>query len=349
MDSHLVFSRLWRLGYEDRQTAKSTVLNHNNNPFGPTHFPPIRAGGGFRRDVARRSDLLSRRDTGGRGGRPKLAGKLVRLERDVSKRKSTESPIGGAVADTTRKPYNGQFPQWATFRRINGLTPYFALGTDGAEREEDSLLSYKSLSVGPIGQDIETMIGRLESIGFPHRVRTGKNPVNDIPRALLMVRGLRRARVPTKRKLPISVEDLMPLKEMIRLNQIGRQILRAAALIGWFFTLRANSSTRKTRPRRTGDIRSLFLTSPRCGPECLPIGVRTWAKLWGTFLVTRRTFPTKDVFVRTRAWPPGRLIRIYARRRRSPTWFRTTQENLPMGWNRFSPIGWAWILVAPRT
>ena len=61
-----------------------------------------------------------------------------------------------------------------------------------------------------------------------------------MPSAMLMVRGLRRAKVPTHRKLPISVEYLRTLKGMLDLHQIDQQILRATMIIGMFFMLRAS-------------------------------------------------------------------------------------------------------------
>ena len=78
----------------------------------------------------------------------------------------------------------------------------------------------------------------MGEIGYFHRVKTGKNPVADMPRVMLAIRGLRRAKVPARRKLPISVEDLRDPKRMLDLDQIDEQILWAATPIGWFFMLR---------------------------------------------------------------------------------------------------------------
>ena len=57
-------------------------------------------------------------------------------------------------------------------------------------------------------------------------------------RVSLMIRGLRRAKGPTKRKLPISIEDLKELSDVIDHTQIDQQIIWRAALLGWFFMLR---------------------------------------------------------------------------------------------------------------
>ena len=59
-----------------------------------------------------------------------------------------------------------------------------------------------------------------------------------MPRAMLMVRGLKRAKGPTQRKLPISVEDLGTLKGTMDLAQSDQLTLWTATLLGWFFMLR---------------------------------------------------------------------------------------------------------------
>ena len=82
------------------------------------------------------------------------------------------------------------------------------------------------------------MAGHLKAIGYFHRVRTGKHPIADIPRVMLMVRGLRRANGPTQRNLPATVEDLGTLKGLLDLGQVGQQILWTSVLLGWVFMLR---------------------------------------------------------------------------------------------------------------
>ena len=93
-------------------------------PFGPTNFPPIRAGGVFQRDLARRKEVCARHLSGGeavalnhRGGWYGEASANISSE-------FIESSIGGSIADATRKLYSGNFPQCATFRMINGHGPY---------------------------------------------------------------------------------------------------------------------------------------------------------------------------------------------------------------------------------
>ena len=83
----------------------------------------------------------------------------------------------------------------------------------GGEAGGNSVFSYSPLSAGPIGTAIGAMVGPLNAIGYFHRVKIGRNPLLAMPRAALMVRGLRRAKGPTRRKLPTSLEDLKVVKE----------------------------------------------------------------------------------------------------------------------------------------
>ena len=121
---------------------------------------------------------------------------------------------------------------------IYGRIPYVTPFHPVVEVEENRILSYLSLSAGPIGQDVTFMAGRLGSIGYFHRVNTGIKPVAAMPRVKLKIRALGRAWGPARRKLPISVEDMGALKGMIELMRIDPQILWATVLLGRVFALR---------------------------------------------------------------------------------------------------------------
>ena len=118
------------------------------------------------------------------------------------------------------------------------MGPYIATDPLGLGAEEESVLSYIALSAGPLGKDISTVVGHLNAISYFHRVRTGQNPALLMRRVSLMIRGLRRAKGPTQRKLPISIEDLKTLSGMTDHTKIDQQILWITVLLGWFFMLR---------------------------------------------------------------------------------------------------------------
>ena len=117
--------------------------------------------------------------------------------------------------------------------------------------EEESVLPYLALSVGPLGKDITTVVGHLNALSYFRRVKSGFNPISHMPRVSLMIRGLRRAKGPTQRKLPITIEDLTTLHDMIDHTDINQQTLWGTVLLGWFFMLRRGllvDNNNKTRP-----------------------------------------------------------------------------------------------------
>lgn len=84
-------------------TTQGDSGHTNTTPYGPTHFPPIRAGGGFQRDVTRRNERLAQHDVD--GGSVALDSWWEWYGANATKinKKFTESSIGGSIADATRK------------------------------------------------------------------------------------------------------------------------------------------------------------------------------------------------------------------------------------------------------
>ena len=163
-------------------------------------WPPlIRAGGGLQRAVAQRREILSLHEQGAGAVALNPWGKWYGNDAHMLNVKFIEDSIGGSIADSTRKNYKGHFEQWSTFRRINGLSPYLSADPQGLPDEEDSVLSYLALSVGPLGKDIATVVGHLNALSYFRRARSGFNPISHMPRVSLMIRGLRRANGPTQR------------------------------------------------------------------------------------------------------------------------------------------------------
>ena len=116
-------------------------------------------------------------------------------------------------------------------------------------------------------KDISTVVNHLNAIGYHHRVRTGTNPISLMPRASLMIRGLRRAKGPAQRKLPISLEDLRTLNGMIGHKQIDRQIQGATVLLGWFCMLRMGELFPTSDPNRPPGRHPVLVSDidPLCG------------------------------------------------------------------------------------
>ena len=125
--------------------------------------------------------------------------------------KAAEEKIGGSVAASIRHNYEGRFKKWETFRGANGLNPYLDTTDDKFPAEEDSASPYVALPVGPLGKEVSTMVTHLSAIGYLHRARRGINPLTQMSRVQLMLKGLKRAKGPANRKLPASLEDLRAL------------------------------------------------------------------------------------------------------------------------------------------
>ena len=109
---------------------------------------------------------------------------------------SVEEDVGGSLDASTRRNHEGHFEKWETYRSVNGLSPYIDTRIEAFTHEEDIVLCYVALSVGPLGKEVSTMVTHLSDIGYFHRVRTGCNPLVNMPRAQLMLTGFRLARGP---------------------------------------------------------------------------------------------------------------------------------------------------------
>ena len=226
-----------RIGSPSGVNETESISSHLT-PYDATHLPPIRAGGGLQRAVAHRRDVLKLHEEGSGAVALNPRGKWYGAEAGDLNLRFIESAIGGSIADSARKNYNESFEQWPTFRRVNGKSPFMDADPLGVACEEESALAYLALPVGPLGKDIATVVGRLNSISYFHRVRTGINPISLMPRVSLMIRGLRMAKGPTQRKLLVSIEDLNILHSMLDHDNIDQQIVWAAVLLSWFFMLR---------------------------------------------------------------------------------------------------------------
>ena len=97
--------------------------------------------------------------------------------------------IGCSISASTRYNYEGRFRKWELRRSLNELNPYLSTESADKELEEDSLLNYLSLSVGPLNKDMSTMITRIHGIGRVQKLKRGTNPIGGMPRVQLTIRG----------------------------------------------------------------------------------------------------------------------------------------------------------------
>ena len=142
---------------------------------------------------------------------------------------------------------------------MSGFTPY--LGSDGVdmEREEDSLLNYLALSVGPSNKDMSTMITQIREVAHFRKLKLGANPISATPRAHLMIRGMRREKGPAAIKSPFTLSDLKSSNVFLDLDTIDRQIARGAVLLGRFFMLRMSEIAITSNLNLSEDRRPLHM------------------------------------------------------------------------------------------
>ena len=169
-------------------------LTVETNPHGvydwarPRKFivsPPIRAGGG----PIKVNTLMTTQKAGNmEKGSPVSLGQWAKWDADTQK-SLVGKLIGCSVSQSAKYNYSGHFRQWETYRSVNGLGPYLGQGNANAEAEEDCLLAYLALSVGPPNKDKSTMISHLHGIGHFHKLKLGSNPIANMPSVQLMARG----------------------------------------------------------------------------------------------------------------------------------------------------------------
>ena len=94
-----------------------------------------------------------------------------------------------------------------------------------------------ALSVGPLNEDMATMITHMYGVGQLHKIKLGANPISNMSRVQLMTRGVKREKVPAARKLPFPVDDLRTLKILLDQHSIDRQIAWCDTLMVLFFIL----------------------------------------------------------------------------------------------------------------
>ena len=218
-----------------------------------TKLPTLRAGGVSRCNAEKR-DLFAKNQAELIPVALMDWGRWYGAEAVKLANQAVEKNIGGSVADSTRHNYEGHFRKWAIFRGVNKMDPYLGTNDDSVVEDEDSVLSYVALSVGPLGKEVSTMVTHLSAIGFFHRIKFGVNPLAKMARVQLMLKGLKRAGGPVNRKLPITVEDLRSLKGLLNLREADQLCLWVSILTGWFFMLRMSeflvTNSKHTPPGR---------------------------------------------------------------------------------------------------
>ena len=199
--------------------------------------PRLKCGGGETKRVCIRQEKLNPRQgphvpiTICDWGNWLYEGSCMKLDKEI------DVLAGGAKAPGTIKTYSICFKRWAHFRDLQNKNFIIDPKDDQQEAELD-LLRFAALQFGPLQKSAATINLYFKAIVYVHKVQTGVNPCENMQRVKLMLQGATRQDGPPKRKLPISVEDLLTIKRITDPDNVDETILMCVILIGWYFMLR---------------------------------------------------------------------------------------------------------------
>ena len=197
--------------------------------------PMLRAGGGPRRSILQRNEALKRHDVqptalcNWTGWWSQNSAALLDHDIDIL--------VGGAKAPGTLKTYVSCFKHWSHFRELLNKTSLISENENFFDAEKD-VLRFAALQFGPLGKAASTVNLYLQAIGYAHRVNTGINPLDHMKRVKLLMQGAVRRSGPPIRKLPLSCQDLMLIRNALDTEDIDSNIMFCTIALGWFFMLR---------------------------------------------------------------------------------------------------------------
>ena len=213
---------------DERDDRKST----------PTNLAAARVGGGIRKDTTIRREAMERFSSDNKpvalsnwaawGGTS-----AVKMQNKI-----TEGLIGGMVADSTRRVYQGQFARWTAHRSVLGHGPYLSSDPNDDDANEAAVIAYVVLNIGPLERDIGTVQNHLQAIGYFHKIYYGRNPLRSMTRLQNLMKGARREKGPTNRKMPVTIEDLNCIHSSVDWDNPDSVTLWCTIIIAWFFMLR---------------------------------------------------------------------------------------------------------------
>ena len=142
------------------------------------------------------------------------------------------------MAKSSRYFYKGLFERRSRHRYALGQKPYLSPAPGSDDANEDAAISYVVLNMGPIARDVGTAQNHLQATGYFREVREGVNSSNGMVRLQNLMRGARRGKGPTKRKMPVAAGDLNKIYDAADWQNPDSVTLRRAISIAWFSMLR---------------------------------------------------------------------------------------------------------------
>ena len=150
----------------------------------------------------------------------------------------TERLTGGMVANSPRKVYDGLFNKWRVRRGVIGKSEYLSTDPSGKDDNENAAIAYVTLNLGPLERDVGTVQNHLQAIGYFHKIMIGINPLREMNRLQNIMKGARREKGPTKRKLPVTADDSNCIYKKVNWDYPDSVTVWCTISIAWFFMLR---------------------------------------------------------------------------------------------------------------
>ena len=140
----------------------------------------------------------------------------------------------GGNRKTSRNVYMGLYGRWSRRRYDLGNPPYLPTLAGREDTADDDAISYVSLNSGPLERGVGTVQNRIRAICYFHKVRDGTNPLKGMARLQNLTIGARRGDGPSKRKMPVTADDLGEIYDAIDWGGPKSVTLWRSVSISWF-------------------------------------------------------------------------------------------------------------------
>ena len=107
------------------------------------------------------------------------------------------------MAESTKKLYAGAFRKWETYRKIQNKDSYISEDPLRLREEDDSLLAFAALQLGPMEKDHATAQTYTTAIERYRKLKRGENPLMGMKRLQLLLKGAKRVKGPQAANFPL--------------------------------------------------------------------------------------------------------------------------------------------------
>jgi hypothetical protein len=149
--------------------------------------------------------------------------------------------ISSSIAPGTQKAYDGNWRRWEVFCAMRSQSPYMT--PEGRREVRDAeenvldLIVHLSQTMERTGKTVENYLYAIRS---RHLHKGYANPLANMTRVWLAVKGLKRLKGATARKWPVTARMMERLSTRYDVGKADECVVWSATCTGWFFLLRAS-------------------------------------------------------------------------------------------------------------